>query len=90
MANVYKKGDRVSISSDFSWAKGATGTIDEPPSEVVKLVGDWDNGLTRQERSALGEHTVYWIWFDESQYDAEGHGPYKGGCIWASALNPIL
>jgi hypothetical protein len=46
----------------------------------------WDDDLTRQESSALGVNTVYWVWFDEPQYDADGDGPYRGGSIWESAL----
>ena len=45
-----------------------------------------DGGLTRQEVSALGTHTVYWLWFDEPQFDADGDGPYSGGQVWESAL----
>jgi hypothetical protein len=45
--------------------------------------------LTRQEKSAVGEATVYWVWFDEPQYDAGGDGPYRGGQIQADAMNLI-
>ena len=84
---AFRVGDRVSISPDFFWAKGATGTVSTPPLEVATLSGPWDNDLTRQEESALvGEATVYWVWFDEPQHDADGEGPYRGGCIHANAL----
>jgi len=79
-------GNRVRVSEDFFWAKGAVGTIAEPPSAVVALSGPWDDNLTRQETSALGTHTVYWVWFDNPQFDTEGDGPYSGGQIWGSAL----
>jgi hypothetical protein len=79
-------GDRVRVSDDFFWAKGATGTISAPPDAVNVISGKRDEGLTRQEVSALGTHTVYWIWFDEPQHDADGDGPYSGGQIWESAL----
>jgi len=72
MNTKFAAGDRIYISPDFYWAKGATGTISEPPAEVLELSGPWENGLTRQERSALGEATVYWVWFDEPQSDADG------------------
>lgn len=85
----FSAGDRVFISPDFYWAKGATGTISGPPPEVTALSGPWDNGLTRQEHSALGEATVYWVWFDEPQFDADGDGPYRGGCIHANAMTLI-
>ena len=53
---------------------------------MVSISGQWDDNLTRQEISALGENTIYWVWFDEPQKDADGDGPFRGGCIWASAL----
>lgn len=80
-------GDRVRVSDDFFWAKGATGTISVPPDAVISLGGPWDGGLTRQEKSALGVRTVYWVWFDEPQFDADGDGPYTGAQIRESALS---
>jgi hypothetical protein len=79
-------GNKVRVSQDFFWAKGAVGTISEPLDAVVVVVGRWDGNLTRQESSALGSQTVYWGLFDEPQLDAEGDGPYRGGSIWESAL----
>jgi hypothetical protein len=89
MTTKYKQGDRVIISREFFWAKGATGTISKPPAEVTTISGPWENGLTRTERSALGEATDYWVWFDEPQLDADGAGPYRGGSIWESALSVV-
>jgi len=83
---MFSAGDRVRVSLEFFWAKGATGTISAPPDEVTAISGKWDGGLTRLERSALGTHTVYWVWFDEPQRDADGDGPYLRGQIWESAL----
>jgi hypothetical protein len=77
MEDCFSEGDRVQISEDFFWAKGATGTVSSPP---------WKGGLSSQETSALGTNKVYWIWFDEPQYDADGDGPYRGGSIWEKAL----
>jgi hypothetical protein len=82
-------GDRVSVAEDFFWACGAIGTISAPPEAVVAISGSWDENLTRQEKSALGTNTVYWVWFDEPQFDADGDGPYKGGQIWATALTRL-
>ena len=79
-------GTRVRVSDDFFWARGATGRISEPPEAVLAISGPWDGNLTRQEKSALGTHTVYWVWFDEAQFDADGDGPYSGGQIWEDAL----
>jgi hypothetical protein len=86
---TFSVGDRVLISPEFFWAKGAAGTISTPPPEVTTLSGPWDDDLTRQERSALGAATVYWVWFDEPQRDADGDGPYRGGCIHENAMTLI-
>jgi hypothetical protein len=86
---TFTAGDWVLISPDFFWAKGAAGTISTPPPEVTMLSGPWDEDLTRQERSALGEATVYWVWFDEPQLDADGDSPYRGGCIHEGAMTLI-
>jgi hypothetical protein len=83
----FSAGHRVRVSNDFFWAKGATGTISAPQDAVINLSGPWEGGLTRQERSALGMHTVYWVWFDEQQFDADGDGPFRGGQIWETALS---
>ena len=86
MKPKFSAGDRIRVSNDFFWAKGATGIISAPPGEVTKISGAWDGELTQQEESALGTNIVYWVWFDEPQYDADGDGPYKGGSIWEKAL----
>jgi small-conductance mechanosensitive channel len=85
----FSAGDRVRVSDDFFWARGASGMISRPPDEVTAISGMWNGELTRQEISALGTNTVYWVWFDEPQYDAEGDGPYRGGSIWESALTVV-
>lgn len=86
----FSANDRIRIDEGFFWAGGATGTIREPPSEVLALSGPWDNNLTRQERSALGVNTVYWVWFDVPQFDADGDGPYRGGQIHENAMRAII
>lgn len=89
MENCFNAGDRVRVSDDFFWAKSATGTVTTPPEAVTAISGPWDGGLTLQENSALGTNTVYWVWFDEPQFDAEGDGPHRGGCIWQDALTRL-
>jgi hypothetical protein len=59
--------DRVRVSSSFFWAKGVLGTIATPPPQVLAISGPWPDGLTSQEKSALGVATVYWVSFDEPQ-----------------------
>ncbi len=63
--------------------------VSSPPAEVTAISGPWDGGLSRQEKSTLGTNKVYWVWFDEPQFDADGDGPYKGGSIWESALTKL-
>jgi hypothetical protein len=75
----------VRVSDDFFWAKGATGTVSAPPDTVIRFSGLWDDGLARQE----GTHTLYWVWFDEPQFDGHGDGPYGGAGVRESALNPF-
>ena len=89
MTRKFTVGDRDLIFFDFFWAGGATGTISNPPQEVTAISGPWDGGLTRQENSALGQATVYWVWFDEPQRDADGDGPLRGGQIHENALTPV-
>jgi hypothetical protein len=86
MTTKFFEGDRVVVSDTFFWAKGASGTVGKPPDPIVTLSGPWTDGLTRIERSALGENEVYFVYFDEPQFDADGDGPYRGGQVWTSAL----
>lgn len=83
---TFHAGDRIRVSETFFWAKGALGTIAEPPDEVLTIGGQWSAQISRVEISALGEHTVYWVWFDEPQLDGDGDGPYRAGSIWETAL----
>jgi len=89
LTKAFVVGDKVRISEGFFWAKGATGTISTPPTEITALSGPWNENMTRRETSALGVNTVYWVWFNEPQYDADGDGPYRAGSIWESALTRI-
>jgi hypothetical protein len=79
----------VRVSNGFFWARGASGRVSMPPAEVTAISGMWDGELTQEETSALGTNIVYWVWFDEPQYDADGGGPYRGGSIWEGALTNI-
>ena len=85
----FSVNDRIRVSPDFFWAKGASGTIGEPPLEVMVIGGPRNDGLTWKEKSALGEATVYWVWFDEPQFDADGDGPYRAGPIHEDAMTLI-
>jgi hypothetical protein len=80
-------GDHIQVAEEFFWAIGTTGIISALPSEVTEISGARCGGLTQVEESALGTNIVYWVWFDEPQYDADGDGPYRGGQIWETALS---
>ena len=83
----FKPGDRVRISDGFFWAKNARDDFG------ASRGGDhqWRMGCradsSREKRT--GENTVYWVWFDEPQLDADGDGPYRGGCIWETAMELV-
>jgi hypothetical protein len=81
--------NRVLVSLDSYWAKGAAETVSEPHAEVKVLGGTKDNDMTRQELSARDEATFFWVWFDEPQLAASRDGPYRGGCILEGALTLI-
>ena len=85
----FSPGDRVRVSEQFFWARGSGGRISKPPEAVMAVSEQRQDGVARTEVSALGSNTVYWVWFDEPQFDADGDGPYKGGHIWESALTLI-
>jgi hypothetical protein len=86
--NTYKPGDRVIISANYNWARGATGTIDNPPDFARQLVeddGPW-KGYRRFVQGVEGLIEIYWVWFDEPQLDPDGDGPYRGSEIEADAI----
>lgn len=85
---TYSEGERVSVSKEYHWAKGATGTVAEPPSPVAALVtGDeaW-SGCHRVVQAVKGRLDFYWVEFDEPQVDADGDGPYASAEIDAKYL----
>ena len=80
--------DRVRVSLEHHWARGASATICAPSASVASLAGGW-TGLTRIVESLRGPLTFYWVRFDEPQRDADGDGPYSEAEIEASALDLI-
>ena len=56
-------------------------------SHRVGRITGWKPDITGI--SELDTNTVYWVWFDEPQLDAEGDGPYRADMIWESALIPL-
>jgi hypothetical protein len=87
---TYQKGDRIQISKEYHWAKGATGTINTPPGFLLRISeedGEPWVGCHRFVKGVKGPIEFYWVWFDYSQTDADGDGPYKGGEIHAWAID---
>jgi hypothetical protein len=81
-------GDRVRISLDHGWARGATGVVKEPPPAVARFGAPWD-GLRRYEERPSGRTIFYWIRFDEPQKDAAGDGPHKAAEIDSRYLDRL-
>lgn len=84
----FKPGDRVKISKNFNWAQGASGTIDDPPDfarELVEAEASWQ-GHQRFIPGVQGFIEMYWVWFDEPQFDPDGDGPYRGSEIESDAI----
>lgn len=75
-AGALPAGTRVKVVHDSEWAgpwrTEFFGTVDyspEPPAPVTLS-------------SARPGELVYWVRFDESQYDADGDGPYRKAQVW--------
>jgi hypothetical protein len=86
-----KPGDRVKISINYNWAQGVSGTIDNAPDFARDLVAQespWE-GHRRFVQGVEELIEVYWVWFDEPQYDPDGDGPYKGSEIESDAIEVI-
>lgn len=62
---------------DGPWRREFSGTIDSmaAPEPV------------RQAHAREGEF-MYWVAFDEAQYDSSGDGPYRKAQIWGRYLRP--
>ncbi len=87
----FHPGDRIRISSDYNWAQGAYGTIDDAPYFARELVQDeapWQ-GHRRFVKGIKGPIEIYWVWFDEPQRDPDGDGPYSGSEIEAEAIELV-
>ena len=69
-------GSRIKISENYHWAKNATGRIAQPPNYIVQTSDGWKRHF-REVKTLKGISTFYWITFDESQFDADGDGPYQ-------------
>ncbi len=78
--SVFQNGDRVEVSASHHWARGAVGTIVQPPSPVRALSAG-HVGIARSGPTRKGRASFYWVAFDQPQVDADGDGPYDAGEI---------
>jgi len=85
---TFKVGDRVIISKEYHWAKGAPGTIGEPPDIAVEIgreYSPWD-GCHHFVQGVKGPIEFHWVVFDEPHDDGSGDGPYREAEIETSML----
>ena len=85
-------GDRIRISTEYHWARGATGTIESPPEPAKALAADGGEpwvGHHRFVKGVRGPIEFFWVMFDEPQRDGDGDGPYRGGEIEANMIEPV-
>jgi hypothetical protein len=81
MADAFRIGDRVQITSDHHWAQGAFGTIAHHPWPGLP-----PDACSRKIQSLHGMLTFYQVSFDEPQTDEEGDSGYTAGEIDARYL----
>jgi len=86
MDKEFVTGDRVRISEQYHWARGATGTIAMPPEAVVSMGNGWQ-GPWRIVEALRGPLRFYWVEFDKPQRDTDGDGPYFGAEIDSAFLS---
>jgi hypothetical protein len=81
-------GTTVQVTTDHSWAPGATGIVALPPRGVAQLVSEWTD-TARVFSTLKWTHTTYWIIFKEPHRDADGDGPFVAAEINAKSLTPV-
>jgi hypothetical protein len=84
---TFSAGDRVKVSEQYHWAKGAFGTVVQPPDAIAAMSDSW-RGLHREVPSLRGALIFYWVRFDRPHRDADGDGPYSEAEIESSYLVP--
>ncbi|MBX3244255.1 MAG: hypothetical protein KF685_07340 [Acidobacteria bacterium] len=83
-------GEKVKISLNHHWAKGATGVIAVPPDAVNEMFEDWNDGFYREVKTTCGEKRFYWIKLYTSQLDADGDGPYEQAEIECNYIERVI
>lgn len=76
-------GARVRVMQDVGW----DGPWKREFLGVVDHVGAPE--LVRHGRAWPGE-LMYWVKFDEPEFDSAGDGPYRKAQIWSRFLHPVI
>jgi hypothetical protein len=71
----FAAGTRVRIPARAGWGQDFTGTI--------------TNRAPRPVTTTAGQDLLYWVQFDEGQYDVDRDGPYSDGEILGTYLKAI-
>jgi len=83
-------GDRVRVVGHAEWQEGVIGVVAPPEPFQVSLakLGEWQR-CRRVVQGRTRPIIFYFILFDEPQDDGSGDGPYRGGEIDETYLEPI-
>ena len=85
----FQIGDRVRISENCFWAKGATGHIAEHPFHDFGQDKEPYDGCGRIVQGINGSIEYYWVEFDEPQDDYWGGSPALSAEIEADMIEPV-
>ena len=79
MHDDYPAGSRVRVRRDRDYGPGPW--PDEPTGTVI--------GASETVETTRGPMAMYWVRFDEPQYDPDGDGPYDRSQVLARYLEPM-
>ena len=86
----FKPGDRIRVSEDHFWAKGATGTVAAFPGLLAEnMTGALLDNATMSVPGRRGPIAQSWIVFDVPQIDGDGDGPYAAAAVDSGALTRL-
>jgi hypothetical protein len=88
LVNMLAPGTRVVVASGHFWARRATGAVWMPPDDLKRLAPEWVD-ITRTFTTQKGDHTTYWVVFDQPQPYPDGDGPFIAAEVQATALAPV-
>ena len=80
MSHDYPPGSRVRVRRDPNYGPGPW--PDEPAGTVI--------GTPHLVETTRGPMAMYWVRFDEPQFDPDGDGPYDSSEVLARYLEPLV